>query len=206
MTRIFILSPASCSGRRAGLLLAEGAMTPLAQRLRKHGAPLGEAFTFLSGLYFRGKLTYAQTFARPPADLAGEPAAGIHVITPSAGLRTPDTLVTVGALRRFASVDISADNQTYRRPLEASAWALCRALDPDTGVVLLGSIATPKYLAVLQGAFGDRLLFPPAFVGRGDMSRGGLLLRAAACSVELDYVPVAGAVRHGSRPPKLAPL
>jgi len=41
------------------------------------------------------------------------------------------------------------------------------------------------------------------FVGRGDMSRGGLLLRSVRYEVELDYVPVAGAVRHGPRPPRL---
>ena len=36
-----------------------------------------------------------------------------------------------------------------------------------------------------------------------DVSRGGLLLRQVAADVELPYVPVAGAVRHGPRPPKL---
>ena len=45
-----------------------------------------------------------------------------------------------------------------------------------------------------------------AFVGRGDMSRGGLLLRHASNGVELDYAPIAGAVLHGKRPPKLPPL
>ncbi len=59
---------------------------------------------------------------------------------------------------------------------------------------------------VLLGIFGDRLLFPISFVGRGDMSRGGLLLRQARAGEELEYVPVAGAVLHGQRPPKLAPL
>ena len=38
------------------------------------------------------------------------------------------------------------------------------------------------------------------------MSRGGLLLRCVAAGEELPYVPVKGAVRHGPRPPKLAPL
>jgi hypothetical protein len=37
------------------------------------------------------------------------------------------------------------------------------------------------------------------------MSRGGLLLRAADAGQELTYEPVAGAVRHGRRPPRLAP-
>jgi hypothetical protein len=71
--------------------------------------------------------------------------------------------------------------------------------------VLLGSIASGKYVEVLLPIFGERLLFPPAFVGRGDMSRGGLMLRCAASGDELEYTPVAGAVRQGSRPPKLDP-
>jgi hypothetical protein len=51
--------------------------------------------------------------------------------------------------------------------------------------------------------FGRRLVFPSTFVGRGDMSRGGLLLRHARDGRELEYEPVVGAVRHGKRPPKL---
>jgi len=85
-----------------------------------------------------------------------------------------------------------------------SAKALRREIG-DCEVVLLGSIASPKYVDALLQIFGPRLLFPADFVGRGDMSRGGLLLRHAAANVELPYVPVAGAVRHGPRPPKLAP-
>jgi hypothetical protein len=72
-------------------------------------------------------------------------------------------------------------------------------------VVLLGSIATGKYTSALLEVFGRRLLFPAAFVGRGDMSRGGLLLRAARSGEELSYIPVAGATLHGPRPPKLPP-
>jgi hypothetical protein len=72
--------------------------------------------------------------------------------------------------------------------------------------VLLGSIASPKYVDVLLDVFGDRLHFPLDFVGRGDMSRGGLLLRQATAGVELEYGPVRGAVRRGTRPPKLPPL
>jgi len=73
-------------------------------------------------------------------------------------------------------------------------------------VILLGSIASPKYVDVLQSIFGERLLFPADFVGRGDMSRGGLMLRCVSAAEELVYVPIAGAVRHGVRPPRLAPL
>ena len=73
-------------------------------------------------------------------------------------------------------------------------------------MVLLGSVASPKYVDVLTAIFGERLKFPIDFVGRGDMSRGGLLLRQAREGVELPYVPVIGAVLHGARPPKLPPL
>ena len=79
-------------------------------------------------------------------------------------------------------------------------------LKPDDGVTLLGSIASDKYVTALLEVFGERLTFPKVFVGRGDMSRGGLLLRSARYDVELEYVPVMGAVRHGPRPPRLAPL
>jgi len=79
-------------------------------------------------------------------------------------------------------------------------------IGPDCDVILLGSIASPKYVDILTRIFGDRLQFPIAFVGRGDMSRGGLLLRQAADGVELDYVPVLGASLHGARPAKLPPL
>ena len=95
-------------------------------------------------------------------------------------------------------------NARYRRPLEQSARALAAEIGPDCDVVLLGSVASPKYVDVLTDIFGDRLRFPIEFVGRGDMSRGGLLLRQAQEGVELEYAPVAGAVLHGARPPKLA--
>ena len=170
------------------------------------GAPLGDLFSFMSGLYFRGKLTYARRFASPADPGDAMVGAGVHVITANAGLRSPDTLVTGAAVRAFATGDIDADNASYRRPLEASAHALLAEIGPDCGVVLLGSIASPKYVDILTGIFGSRLLFPVAFVGRGDMSRGGLLLRHAADGVELDYVPVLGASRHGARPPRLPPL
>ena len=200
---VFLLSPANCGGNRARIVLSERASFDLAVRLRTAGAPLGEVFSFMSGLYFRGKLAYSRAFAAPPdgADLDG---GGVFVITPSAGLRSPDTHVTVDAIRRFANVDVSADNPVYRGPLERSARALAAEIG-DTPVVLLGSIASPKYVDVLLDIFGERLQFPQAFVGRGDMSRGGLLLRCAAAGQPLTYVPVAGAVRKGARPPKLDP-
>jgi hypothetical protein len=205
MVRLFLLSPANCGGRRASMVMSDRARFELALRLRDHGAPLGEVFSFMSGLYFRGKLAYARTFARPPGGDSPLVGSGIFVVTPTAGLRSPDTLISRDALRAFAGVEVAAGNARYRVPLEASARQLCDEAGPDCEAVLLGSIASGKYVDVLDSVFGERLLFPADFVGRGDMSRGGLMLRSAAALEELPYLPVRGAVRHGKRPPKLGP-
>jgi hypothetical protein len=205
--RIFLLSPANCNGRRAQQILSPRAGFALAAELRSaRGAALGQVFSFVSGLYFRGKLTYACRFAAPPE--VGHPVigSGVHVITPTAGLRDPETPISASGLRAFASGDVHAGNASYRAPLERSARALALELGPDVEVVLLGSIASPKYVTVLVEIYGSRLVFPVDFVGRGDMSRGGLLLRMAAAGRELEYVPIAGATLHGKRPPKLEPL
>jgi hypothetical protein len=181
------------------MMLSPHAAFPLARQLRTpSGAPLGDVFSFLSGLYFRGKLAYARAFAGVDA--------GVLVITPHAGLCPAATLVTGDELRAAARVDISLTNRTYRQALEASAARLAAAVGPAARVVLLGSIASDKYVAILSGVFGERLLFPVDFVGRGDMSRGGLLLRCVREGRELDYVPVLGAIRHGARPPRLPRL
>src|SRR4051812_29455929 len=205
--RVFLLSPANCGGTRAKQVLSPRARFALATRLQSaDGVAIGELFSFVSGLYFRGKLTYARRFAAPPDPANPIVGAGIHVITPNAGLRSPDTLVTHAAVRAFARGDVDAGNVNYRRPLEAGARTLAGEIGPDCDVILLGSVASPKYVTVLGSIFGARLKFPIAFVGRGDMSRGGLLLRHARDGVELEYVPVAGAVLHGARPAKLPPL
>jgi hypothetical protein len=207
VSRIFLLSPANCSGPRARILLSERATFDLALRLRgREGVALGEAFAFVSGLYFKGKLAYALEFARPPEPDLPLTASGVLVITPNAGLRAAETAVTVNALRAFAGVDIASHDPRYRKPLISSARALAAEIGPDCEVVLLGSIASAKYVEILIDVFGERLLFPIAFVGRGDMSRGGLLLRAVRAGEELEYVPVKGASRHGPRPPKLPPI
>jgi hypothetical protein len=205
--RVFLLSPANCGGTRARQALSPRATFPLAEGLRStEGVPIGELFAFVSGLYFRGKLTYARRFAAPPDPANPIVGSGVHVITPNAGLRLCDTRVTRTAVRRFSGSDVHPDNPEYRQPLERTARALAREIGADCDVVLLGSIASPKYVDVLLDIFGARLRFPIDFVGRGDMSRGGLLLRHAADGVELAYAPVAGAVLHGTRPPKLPPL
>jgi hypothetical protein len=197
-TRVFLLSPASASGRRAQILLREGASFPLALRVRSSGgAPIGEVFSFLSGLYFRGKASYARAFA---------PAGGTFVITPDRGLLSIDEPITSDVLRAFAAVDVHHEDARFAVPLERDARRVARALGEDRNVVLLGSIASKKYVAVLGAVFGARLLFPSDFVGRGDMSRGGLLLRAARAGAELAYEPVLGAQRHGKRPPRLTPV
>src|SRR5687767_11806473 len=205
--RVFLLSPANCSGRRAQLMLSPRAGFDLARQLQSPpGAPLGDVFAFVSGLYFRGKLAYARRFARPPDPADPVAAGGVLVITPNAGLRSADTPITLKSLEAFAAVSIDLGNAAYRGPLEHGARSLRDAVGPECDVVLLGSIASGKYVEVLQPIFGDRLVFPPAFVGRGDMSRGGLMLRCVLAGMELDYAPVAGATRHGQRPPKLAPM
>lgn len=198
----FLLSPARCDGQRAKLLLDPRSAFPLAAQLRDQGgAPLGEAFSFMSGLYFRGKLAYARAFG------AGTPGVPpILVITTDRGLVLPDTRLHRADIVAFSSVDISAGDERHRGPLRRDAEALARGLSAAATVVLLGSIATGKYVDPLLEVFGERLLFPADFVGRGDMSRGGLLLRCVREGRELAYVPVAGAIRRGTRPPKLEPV
>lgn len=200
--RVFLLSPAHCGGERARLVLRERARFDLARRLRgREGASLGEVFSFFSGLYFRGKLAYARSFARPPAG-----HDGVLVITPCQGLRSPESRVGAPLLRRYGGVDIDPADARYRRPLMRDARALAAALgDVSWEVVLLGSVASGKYVEPLTTVFGERLVFPAEFVGRGDMSRGGLLLRCVADGRELGYVPLLSARRHGPRPARLPP-
>lgn len=189
------------------MVMSDRARFDLAQRLRGgEGVAIGEVFAFVSGLYFKGKLLYALEFARPPEIGNSLVGSGALVITPSAGLRPVETAITADALRGFAGVDIAKGDVRYTGPLLSSARALHDEVGPETEVVLLGSIASSKYVDVLLDIFDERLLFPVDFVGRGDMSRGGLLLRAVRAGQELPYGPVKGAVRRGPRPPRLAPI
>ena len=206
-SRVFLLSPANCNGARARIITSPRAGFALATQLRGDtGAPLGDVFSFVSGLYFRSKLAYARRFSRPPdadCEVAGN---GVLVITPNAGLRSPETAITIDSLRAFADVPIDLENHEYREALTRGAAALNAAMGPDCEAVLLGSIASGKDVDVLLPIFGDRLVFPAEFVGRGDMSRGGLMLRCVLAERELEYLPVSRAVRRGRRPPKLVPL
>ena len=182
--QIFLLSPANCGGKRAGFLLRQDARSALAQRLRsEEGATIGEVFTFMSGLYFRGKLAYASAFARPP-----DGCAGVQVIVPGLGLCPPRTGIDLAGLRAIARIPVDPDDRRYTGPLQRDAARLAEHLHPTDAVVLLGSIATAKYLEPLKEVLGPRLRFPQEFIGRGDMSRGALMLRCAALAHELTYV------------------
>lgn len=197
--RVFLLSPARSDGERIGLLLSPRARFPLALAVQgDRGAPLGEVYRFASGLYFRGKLAYATAFGRAPPGLAGA-----LVIAPGAGLVPADTPVRAADLRALAAVPVDPRDPRFRAPLERAARLLAEALGAAGEAVLLGSVASPKYVGPLGAALGARLLFPAEFVGRGDMSRGGLLLRAVRAGAELAYRPVDGAVLHGKRPERL---
>lgn len=156
-------------------------------RLRQgEAASLGEVFTFMSGLYFRGKLTYARAFSpREPL-----------VIAPGRGLLPASTPMTLEELRTMAAIPVDADEPQYCEPLRRDAELLCAELDGHVAV-LLGSLGTDKYLRILSRCLGDRLRVPKSFFGRGDMSRGALLLRCARRRRELVYVPAP--VSAGSR-------
>jgi hypothetical protein len=189
--RVFLLSPAHLGGERARILLREEAAFDLALRVRKReGAPVGEIFAFLSGLYFRGKLTYAARFASPPQGVA--PA---YVITSNQGLVTVDTRFNRKQLTALGTVDIDERDPRYRKPLVRDARTLRRQI-ADAPVILLGSVASAKYIEVLHEVFGAQLQFPLDFTGRGDMSRGAIMLRAARAGTELPCVPVADVLGH----------
>jgi hypothetical protein len=195
----FLLSPAHCGSPRATRLIDGSGTSSIAQQLHSpDGAALGDVFAFLSALYFRGKLAYARTFSRTPRELPG-----VFVITPGEGLVVESERITPARLRGFAEVDVHHENERFTTPLLRDAETLAASAGDDARFILLGSIASAKYLVPLQAALGGRLLFPSDFVGRGDMSRGGLLLRSSEDLLELDYRPVAGATLHGPRVARL---
>ncbi len=183
------------------MVLNEVATFELAGQLRTTGAPIGDIFQFISALYFRGKILYSQAFAAAPDGVSGS-----LVITGGVGLIPPERAVTIDEFRAIAAVPIDVAEDRYRLPLERDAQLLNAAIGPECDVVLLGSVASDKYVKPLLGIFGSRLLFPSEFTGRGDMSRGGLMLRSARAGTELLYVPVAGATVRGKRPPRLPKL
>ncbi len=198
--RVFLLSPANVAGKRAKMLLNPKASFELARRLRTgDGVPLGEVFAFMSGLYFRGKLAYARAFAQAPNG-----CEGVLIITTNRGLVSADALVTPDELQAYSDVPIDARDERYTQPLIRDAVSLSASC--ACTIVLLGSVASGKYVDHLLPILGKRLHFPKEFVGRGDMSRGGILLRSVTANRLLTHVPVAGAVRRGNRQPKLTTL
>ena len=200
---VFLLSPAYCGGRRAGIAMKPESELPIARQLREGTLEVGTAFAFFSGLYFRGKLAYALKFG-VAADVDVEPAL---IITPTRGLMAPRERVNPDLIREFATVDVALDDLRYRGPLERDVKLLARNLPDAAKVVLLGSVASGKYVDLLLPLLGSRLCYPSAFIGRGDMSRGGLLLRCVDDDAELDYEMLTAGVRpRGPRPPKLDPL
>ena len=183
-----LISPANLSGRRGQMVLNPKSEFALGRALHSAaGAPLGDVFGFVSGLYFRGKREYARAFARPPAGVLGS-----FVMTAGGGLCSPDEPVTVARIRGWAAVSIHEQNLHFTAPLIRHASALLEACAVDTQFVLLGSVATKKYVEPLLAVFGERLLYPRDFAGRGDMSRGSLLLSAIRAQRELEYERVAG--------------
>jgi hypothetical protein len=173
------------------MLLNPDARFELARQLSSPGgAPLGAAFSFVSGLYFRGKVAYAAEFGvAPPSQAAA------HVITAGGGLCTLDERVTVARLRDWMNVAVHDDNPHFTVPLMRHCSELLDSSDTEARFVLLGSIASDKYVRPLLDILGERLLFPLEFAGRGDMSRGSLMLRAARERTELTYAPVLSAPR-----------
>jgi hypothetical protein len=181
------------------MLMRANASFELARQVQIGDATLGDVFAFCSGLYFRGKLKYAWRFALPPKGIAG-----VQVITPSRGLIPAHTRVGLPELREFSMVDVDANVERFTGPLRESAQLI--ANESRCEVVLLGSVATGKYVDTLLPIFGERLLFPTEFIGRGDMSRGGLLLRCVVRDEELEYIPVGGAARRGRRATKVSAM
>lgn len=175
------------SGLRAKQLTSPRAKFDAARMYQSpEGVPIALAFAFMSALYFRGKIAYALQFADP---------SDILVIAPGFGLVPPDWRITSERMKTLAKTEVDVRKRNYRKPLERDALKLAETIDDRSQVVLLGSVASGKYVDILWPIFGERLVFPAMFAGLGDMSRGGLLLRAARANRELEYTSLA-APRH----------
>ncbi len=192
-SKIFLLSPAHVGGKRASQLTSANASFEAALLYRsRDGVPIAAAFAFMSALYFRGKIAYAAHFARPSTRFGGR---GIYVIAPGFGLVSPDWCITEERMSVLRRTSVDLRETTYTKPLEREAEAVASRLDTNAQVILLGSVASGKYVDVLLPIFGNRLRFPGAFAGLGDMSRGGLMLRAVRENRELEYTTL-DARRH----------
>jgi hypothetical protein len=150
-------------------------------------------FSFLSGLYFRGKLEYARAFAHTTAAGAG----GVYIITMTDGLVSPDARISLEDLERYALCREGA--AAAIASLESTARTLLQRIGSDGDVVLLGSVGTGKYTDLLAPIFGERLLFPRDVLHIGQLARGALFLRRARERHELEYIPVSEIMRAGRR-------
>lgn len=193
MSRYFLLSPANLSGLRAKQLMSPRAKFEAARMYRsEEGVPIALAFAFMSALYFRGKITYALHFGG---------IQNTFVIAPGFGLVPPDWRITEERMKVLRRTEVDANKRNYRKPLERDAKTLAERLADDDEVVLLGSVASGKYVDVIWPHLGDRLLFPAIFAGLGDMSRGGLLLRATRADRELEYTSLSAPRRKSDEDP-----
>ncbi|HUR79818.1 MAG TPA: hypothetical protein VM733_03570 [Thermoanaerobaculia bacterium] len=185
---LFLLSPANLSGLRAKQLASPRAQFQAAVKFRSEaGVPIAEAFAFMSALYFRGKIAYARHFANPPE--------GVLIITSGYGLVPPDWALNAERMKRMQKIDVDVASRSYTKPLRDHAKQLVSMLTEESQVVLLGSVATGKYVDVLKPILGPWLRFPKVFAGLGDMARGGLMLRAVRANKELEYTTL-DAPRH----------
>lgn len=186
--KLFLVSPANLSGLRAQQLASPRAKFDAAVRYRSpEGVPIADAFAFMSSLYFRGKIAYARHFADPPD--------GVLIITSGYGLVPPDWRLNEERMKRMKKIDIDVSARSYAKPLREHASQLASMLSADAQVILLGSVATGKYVDILKPILGPWLRFPRVFAGLGDMARGGLMLRAVRADRELEYTTL-DAPRH----------
>src|SRR3954468_22136453 len=125
-------------------MLLKSQTSPLTARLANGGAPLGEVFTFMSSLYFRGKLAYANRFG------------SAYGIAPGPGVLPADVLIRVEDLQNMAAVPVDEEEPRYLEPLLRDARALAKSLGSDGRVVLLGSVASAKYVTPLLDVLGAR--------------------------------------------------
>lgn len=182
---VFLLSPANLNGKRGKMLFNPEARFELARALRSaEGAALVDVYSFVSGLYFRGKASYASQFQ------SGTGNAGAWIITPGGGLCSFEERVTVRRLEGWQRVQVSDDNPHFTAPLVRHVCELADRVSAEARFVLLGSVASSKYVRPLLEALGPRLYYPASFAGMGDMSRGALLLRCVREGRELEYAPV----------------
>jgi hypothetical protein len=119
---VFLLSPASPASVRAEQLTSPRARFGAALRFRsEEGVPIEEAFSFMSSLYFRGKITYARHFALPPPELGD---TGIFVIAPGFGLVPPSWCITGERMKKLRKTPVDLKNRSYCEPLRQHARQL----------------------------------------------------------------------------------